>query len=57
MPMCGNDKSKKVKVGPTIEDTNVRNCRSQSQQPRNKCNSAELGSGRNSGIGPENRRW
>ena len=57
MPMCGNDKSKKVKVGPTIEDTNVRNCRSQSQQPRNKCNSAELGSGRNSGIGPKNRRW
>jgi hypothetical protein len=30
--MCANGKSKKVKVGPTIEDANVKDCRRQSQQ-------------------------
>jgi hypothetical protein len=42
MPICVYGKSKKVKVGPTVEDINVKNCRSQSQQPRNKCNSTEV---------------
>jgi hypothetical protein len=33
MPICAYGKSKKVKVGPTVEETQCQNCRSQSQQP------------------------